>query len=171
MNYLEKITLRIEKTQIKLQAMGYDRIEIPNVLVTKLGKGTSGQASYYPTRTIKISVDYIREFEEQILNRTVPHEVVHHYVNKYFPRARQHHGPEFRNIMRALGCDCATKHSMHLSKPQTGGRTVVRHLYKTELTLKLIRLTTGQHKKILMNPNRFTAHGEKLIYTGKMVNV
>jgi predicted SprT family Zn-dependent metalloprotease len=169
MTYLEKVKQRIETTQLKLHAMGYAKFEIPKVEVTKLGKGTSGQAFYYPP-TIKISIDYISEFEDQILNRTVPHEVVHHYVKKYHPRAKQAHGPEFRRIMEALGCDSSTKHSMHLKNPPKG-KVCRRFEYQTISTKRILRVTTVMHNKIQRNPSAYTSHGEKLVYTGKVVKL
>ena len=167
MSIENKIKAKIEETQKKLAHFGYQHFSI-NFEVSPLKKGISGVANLSTDR-IRISPDYLREFEEQILSRTVPHEVCHLYVHRYF-NAKQFHGPEFRALMHLVGADSSSKHSMLLKEGSSSGRKVKRFIYKTERTKREIQLTTKQHE----NAQRGAAYrvkGEKIVYDNKMITI
>ena len=163
------VNKKIAEVQKKLEDMGYKPLHI-DASVKRLRAGCSGLAYPFYNR-IEISSDYFKEFPVQIINRTVVHEVVHLYIGKYFPYAKQSHGPEFRNMMRRLGADCSTNHSMKLSSitaPVKKLKTVQRFIYETAISKKLLKLTATQHNKIQARPTAFTSRGEKLVFTNKV---
>jgi predicted SprT family Zn-dependent metalloprotease len=166
--YLQVIS-KVAETQSKLEKMGFARFPI-DTEIKKLGRGKAGTA-HLRTNKISISQDYLKEFPERILNITVPHEVVHHYVAKYYPRAKQYHGREFKGIMRALGLAGDTYHSMILENaPPRQVRTKKRFIYVTERTGVELKLTSQQHNKIKAG-RTLTYKGEKLVDTKIVLEV
>lgn len=165
---LFKVKTRIAEVQDQLAALGFKHINIMSVAVKRLRPGVSGLA-YTRTNSIEISVDYMREHEDQMLARTVPHEVVHLYVAKYYQYAKQAHGPEFRRLMNALGCDNSTRHNMHLENGPKRNRT--RYIYVTAITLKEVKLTPQQHNNMLASPDRYRLKGEKLKFANRVVKI
>lgn len=77
-------------------------------------KGTRAGWCRYMTNEIGfnevIARDNWNKFEETII-----HEIGHLVVWYNFPNAKQHHGPEFRWVMRAMGGRGSTKHSYDVS--------------------------------------------------------
>jgi predicted SprT family Zn-dependent metalloprotease len=170
---IQKVQAKVIETQEKLAALGYPKFDIKHVEVATLQRGVSGYAMPNQLK-IQISADYLREFENRVLNQTVPHEVVHLYVSKYFPRAKQYHGREFRHLMGLLGLPTDTKHNMMLSTETSHARRVRRFIYLTEQTKREIQLTIQQHNKMIKNAQAgsyFTSKGEKLVWTTKEITL
>lgn len=63
------------------------------------------------------------------------HEIAHHYVFLYYPKAKQGHGPEFRKIMNILQLNSETYHSMQLQN----GPTKIPEL-KQDISIKRLLL-------------------------------
>jgi predicted SprT family Zn-dependent metalloprotease len=158
---IEKVRARMVEVQDKLQKMGYPKFPL-DISVDKLKRGVAGVAKMNAGKII-ISVDYLKEFPEQVLTRTVAHEVCHHYVSKYIPQAKQFHGPEFRSLMKGLGVDHSTRHSMKLSGSEVRRKTVKRWVYVTP-TGKFCYLTKQQHEKMSSGVAKYTMKGEYLSY-------
>jgi SprT protein len=172
---LDLVKNRVEKVQKKLASKGYPSFPIVSK-VDSLKAGTAGIA--HPLlRTITISKDYLRDNKEQVLKTTVAHEVCHLYVNMYFPRAKQHHGPEFRSLMNLLGLDGKTYHSMGIASGTVKRtRKVTRYVYKTADTGTIVKLTSQKHNKEQMyrkyylgERGCYTLDGEPIVWTGKVV--
>lgn len=166
---LEKIQARVNHVQEKLEKAGFAPFEI-NSVVGKLKRGVAGWASYY-NNTITFDTDYMSQHEEEMLAETVPHEVVHLYVRKYYPNAKQAHGPEFRRLMRYLGCKGSTYHQMKIAGDERKRKTKTRFIYATP-TNKEVLLTTKQHERHQAGLIRgyqvyYAKGGETITYTGK----
>ena len=87
---------------------------IPNLSFKLKSKRVAGKA-HYALNLIKINPLFLNQFTLNVLHRTVPHEVAHLITHAVYPQAKQHHGPEFRAVMRRLGNeDCSTYHTMRL---------------------------------------------------------
>lgn len=165
---MQKIELKVAETVAKLQVLGYNPIKITSVLET-LPKGCAGQANTCLNK-VSISSDYWEQYEEQLLARTVPHEVVHLYVAKYFPKAKQAHGKEFRMLMQQLGCDTSTYHTMKLDGMEKRKNKVLRFIYETP-TGKICHLTRIQHARMMAGTHSFTMKGETLKFTNKEIRI
>lgn len=166
---MKKILDRVVDVQDKLLKIGYPRINI-DITITKLKPGLAGVA-YSRINKIKISQDYLREFPEQIIERTVAHEVAHLYVAKYIPSAKQAHGPQFKRILRYLGVSDSTYHSMKLvNGPVKITRIKKRYVYITEHSKREINLTTQQHNKVELG-RLFFYENERLTFTNKTLEI
>lgn len=164
--------LDLTKKELK-NVLGLGDIHI-NLKIHKLPKGVAGRAwynSYYKVGTVEISVEYLDAYPDTILAETVPHEVCHVYQAKYFPRAKQTHGPEFRGLMAAIGCDGKTYHSMYLAGHERKRKTVKRYIYKTVGTGKEVLVTATRHNRMQRGVVYTTTRGENLIWTGKVKKV
>lgn len=163
---IREINKKVDEVQNKLAFYGLPKIQL-TIEIADIGDRAAGQA-FIGKNNIKISSKYLKEFPDHVMNVTVAHEVVHLYVFKYFPRAKQAHGPEFRRVMRLLGLAGDTYHKMKLSdaKPRQK-RTKVRFLYVTEKTNQVVGLTPGQHKKVIAGIGEFRYKGEKLKFTNE----
>lgn len=165
----ELVFKKIQEVQKKLDTLGFPTIDI-KFDICRLKAGYAGMA-YRSVNYIEISKDYLREHQEKVLTITVPHEVCHLYVNKYFPRAKQYHGPEFKRLMNLLGLTGDTYHTMKLENgPKVNKRMKVRYVYKSSVTSVELLLTKGQHEQqmvsncYLYRNERY--QNEKIIYTG-----
>lgn len=165
----------VEERVNEVQEILFNKLGLrPFTITTRLEylkRGVSGLAHIRET-AISISYDYLAEFREQVINRTVAHEVCHLYVARYYKNAKQHHGPEFRYLMRVLGCDPSTRHSMQLSTEaqESIKKTRTRYIYEV-LNAADVYLTPQQHNKVKLNPNRFTYKGHPIKFTGKAVKI
>jgi len=79
------------------------------VQVTRLQTRCGGKAKYR-SNTILLNSDYLREFGDEFLSDTLPHEIVHLYVGRYYGWGVQPHGREFKSLMRKLGADPSAYH-------------------------------------------------------------
>lgn len=84
---------------------------------TIAGKANYQEHSVYFNRILMVQEGF---------HNTVVHEVAHLVTGTLFPDAKQHHGPEFKNVMRALGGIPSTYHSYDVEP--TKRRTVTRHV-------------------------------------------
>ena len=99
---MEMIRLKIASVQAQLAQLGFAPFNIYAELAT-LSKGCAGLATPLLSR-VQISSEYYNsEHKLEVIDRTVPHEVVHLYVNKYFLQHKIAHGKEFKQLMRDIG--------------------------------------------------------------------
>ena len=153
---VREIANKIQETQEKLVKYGFSPISI-TWSIDKLKKGVAGTARY-STNHITISEDFLREYSEHIFETTIPHEICHLYVGVYYPRAKQHHGPEFRRLMNLIGLSGDTYHKLKLSNDKDGRRLKTRYIYTTknpESTMREFKLTKGEHLKVISGHGKF----------------
>ncbi len=104
---ISEIIAQAEIYQNILQQAGYPKFYI-SFCVDTLKPGVAGLALITPSRVrlaervVKLSKEFLAEYPEEVMTRTLGHEIAHHYVFLYCPKAKQAHGPEFRNIMNIL---------------------------------------------------------------------
>jgi len=110
--YKSLIEAKLKETQEKLNSLGLKPFYIPFAIGT-LPKGVSGRA--WGSERFEISIDYLDKHTEQVIARTVPHEIAHCYVAKYYPNAVKGHGKEWKRLMEALGCEQSRYHTMKLT--------------------------------------------------------
>jgi predicted SprT family Zn-dependent metalloprotease len=168
---LEKIKNKTDQVLHILGINGFSKINF-DIELNRLSPGIAGCAKIYQNK-IMLSIDYLREHFEEIINQTLPHEICHIYVTKYFPEAKQHHGKEFRMLMNCLGLEGKTYHNMVLKdSPNKTRRTKTRYVYVAENSGQKYMLTPMQHNKQLSGRSKFVAKGtgEILKYFGETVN-
>lgn len=166
---LENLVLsRIQEVQNQLAEKGFAKFDI-EVIIKRINGRIAGQAFLSADR-IHISEDYLRDCTDDVIATTVPHEVCHLYVNKYFPRAKQHHGPEFRSLMRSIGCEGSTYHSMKLSHETKNllTKTKTRYVYLTAITGREVFLTPNQHSHMVKGTRRYSYAGEPIAYSNEV---
>lgn len=61
--------------------------------------------AYYKTKKIELNQQLFLENTEEFFTRTIPHEAAHLITHILFPRAKQAHGPEWRNVMNRLNVE------------------------------------------------------------------
>lgn len=71
--------------------------------------------AYLHSNRIEFSTQLLIENTEQFMKSTVPHEVAHIITKILHPNTKQHHGPEWKNVMRELGAEPKTYHSYDIS--------------------------------------------------------
>lgn len=166
---LAAINNRVAEVQGQLERLGYPKINV-NAKIATLKPGVAGLAQRYGN-TITISKEYLKENFDEVIHRTVAHEVCHLYVMAYKPMAKQAHGPEFRGFMALLGVDGSTHHNMERPdgmKRQT--RTKTRFVYITERSKREVMLTSIQHKKA-SSGIKFLYKGESISFAKKSVKI
>jgi len=174
MNLNEMIQIEIAKTQATLKRYGLPTFDIP-FSVTKMSKSKCIAFAHYAGH-LEFNEAYFSHCEGFNYKETIAHEVCHLYQFKYFPHAKQGHGPEFRSLMRKCGYEGTTKavvtgKAAMVSAAKT--KTKTRHIYITANSKKEVMLTVQQHKKEqlhiqLFNRGRYNLRGEALTYTKKV---
>jgi predicted SprT family Zn-dependent metalloprotease len=164
---LDLVNARVAEVQKQLARFGFKPFDIQTG-TNILKPGIAGLANYRENR-ITISSCYLREHQKETLERTVAHEVCHLYVHKYYPFHKQHHGPEFRRLMQALGQSGDTYHQMKLTNgPVRRVKTKTRYVYMTA-TGRECFLTPKQHEKARSGVVfRHAKTYEIIKYTGKV---
>lgn len=147
---MNQILAKTREVVNKLNSYGYSPINL-QYSVEKLRPGVAGSARYSKSE-VAISEDYLQFHPEHIFDVTIPHEICHHYVDKYFPRAKQAHGPEFRRLMNILGLKGDTYHSLGVV-PGTSGKKQMRIEYKCEC--KTHQITTTKHNRIVAGKTKY----------------
>jgi predicted SprT family Zn-dependent metalloprotease len=161
------IDAKVKEVVTKLEKAGLPPIDF-SISVKLLRPGVAGTACYSQSH-INISKEYLKEFPEEIISTTIPHEITHLYVKKYYPNSKQSHGPTFRKIMNVLGLKGETRHSLKLSKSQALGKMKTRYIYITEHSKEELELTSGQHKSCQYHlPLASRYKGEKITFTNKI---
>lgn len=188
---MKAILDRAEEIKEKLKGFGFAEIDI-DFRIEVLKRGFAGVAytgesgymyvderrprlgtAYRERPVVKISPDYLKEYREEILHRTVPHEICHCYVHHYYPRAKQAHGPEFRRMMRLLGLDGSTYHSMKLENgPKKRVYTKKRYGYKNPVSGEMYWITKAKHEKVMKGlATLYAKGGVAVVFTGEVKEV
>lgn len=89
--------------------------EIPQLDIYSEKSGYAGKAYYYSNKIWLNSAYFLEENKYEIFN-TLAHELCHIAQRIVYPKAKQAHGPEFRELMNYLGYDGKTYHYMNVSK-------------------------------------------------------
>lgn len=170
---MNEIMNKVREVKEVLASNGYAPFDF-TVSVEELRNGRAGEAHYFFNR-INISKHYLAEHTERILNITVPHEICHLYVGKYFPRAKQHHGREFRYLMNLLGLRGDTYHDMKLetnAHKNKQRKTKIRWIYETVNTKIQVKVATTTHNKIMRGAKfYYTKNREPIVFTGKKIEI
>jgi predicted SprT family Zn-dependent metalloprotease len=67
---------------------------------------------------LEFNLEYHRRDPNYFETEIIGHEVAHLIVPILFPNAKQHHGPEFRKIMKMMGLIGATYIPQHMAEPK-----------------------------------------------------
>lgn len=97
--------------------------EVPRLVYRKMGR-CAGQASVF-RNTIELSTDFLREYPEDMINDTIPHEFAHIVADKTASRRVGHSAP-WKQCMRVFGLAPERCHSYDIAKVSPGGN----YMYK-----------------------------------------
>jgi len=163
---IQLINEKVSEVKAKLEKVGMVPIDI-NLTVEKLRYGVAGNACF-SKKSIKISEDYLKQFPDDTINDTIPHEMCHIYQKQYFPNAKQNHGPQWKRLMIFLGLSPSTYHTLKLAGVERPTKTKKRFIYLSEKTQTEIKVTSQKHYKIQLNPSNYSYRGEKIKFTNKL---
>lgn len=104
----EKVKVKAMEVQDFLDKLGFPPFKF-GIKVTRLQTRCGGLAQCR-INNILLNSDYLREFKDEFLNDTLPHEIVHLYVGRYYGWKVQPHGREFRSLMRKLDAEPSAYH-------------------------------------------------------------
>lgn len=105
--YSEEVLNKLKATYALAKEVYGQEFVFPRVFYKDMGK-TAGRA-HYALNCITLSETLLSENKEVFLGRTVPHEAAHLICHVMYPHAMQHHGPEWRSVMSALGVKDSTR--------------------------------------------------------------
>jgi SprT protein len=112
-------------------------------------KRIAGLAFYYQN-LIKINPKFLIEFPDQVVNRTVGHEIAHLLTHQLYPYAKQSHGPEWKSVARNLNVPDTRCHSMTLVENLKNG-----FVYHCPKCLKEFILSPLIHRRVMAGQRRF----------------
>jgi SprT protein len=78
---------------------------------------------------------------------TVAHEIAHLITHQAYPNAKQHHGPEFRSVMKTIGYDPRTYHTYNVDSVTTK-RVKTRYIYVCNSCSKEHKVAKPTHTKM-----------------------
>ena len=121
------------------------------IVYKSIGRGVAGTATY-ATNTLTFDPFFINQDPDKYLARTVPHEVAHLACKIMYPKAKQHHGPEWRSLMRQLGAEETKFHSY--STDGAPGRHERPYQYGCACDGQIFNLTKRMHTSIVAGKHR-----------------
>lgn len=130
--YSEEVLNKLKATYTLAKEVYGREFVFPRVFYKDMGR-TAGRA-YYVLNCITFSETLLSENKEVFLGRTVPHEAAHLICHVMYPHAMQHHGPEWRSVMFALGVKDSTRcHAYDTSSVarKGAGRNRKRYVYRS----------------------------------------
>lgn len=106
--YMGAMELGLLPNPFKLLPQG---IKKPQIVCICKGVNYAGR---YFTRgnLVQINTAYYDGVNDKNLKQTIAHEIAHHLQWVLVPGFKQWHGPEFRQIMEAIGFEANTYHDM-----------------------------------------------------------
>lgn len=96
-----------ERFGLGAEELGRMRLEIAN----DLPRDWAGSA-HRRTHLLRLSLSHLLQHEDYVVDEVLPHEVAHVVQQIVYPNATQAHGPEWKFVMRELGCKFSTYHSL-----------------------------------------------------------
>lgn len=156
---------KTEEIVQKLEKAGFPRVKV-KLKFDKLNPRVAGTASG-KGNVITINTLYLKDHLYEVSDQTLAHEICHIYQFKYFPDAKQAHGPEWKSIMRSIGYRPETYHQMSVpeQKPRQK-RKKVRYVYTNGV--KKCYVTKQQHEKLTSGRVIGTLQGHPIVWTGKI---
>jgi SprT protein len=143
--HVEQIRKIIEDCTTKL--LGYSLV-IPFTFRSDM-KRVAGYA-YQADHRIELSEQLFLNNNKEFSAYTIPHEVCHIVAWILFPNAKQHHGPEFRSLMRKLGCSEKTQVNYDISSLK-----LELFKYSCGCRGKIFNITPAIHKKMQNGEKRY----------------
>lgn len=120
--------------------------------------------------TLTINPDYFKNHYQDMIDRTVPHEVAHYVSDFIYGRASDVHGPVWASVMKVIGLPPTRCHNYSLEGVKT--RKVARpYHYTCGCKDKVFHLTNQIHEKIQMGRWRkcLKCHN-RIVYIGMDYN-
>ena len=108
----DKIQAKVLETQERLEQFGLGYFFI-TIKLTEFKNGDAGVA-VLGSAIIHINPAYFAKHEREMLDVTVPHELIHHYLYEYHGVSTDTHGKQFMDLCRAIGVDASEFHDMTL---------------------------------------------------------
>lgn len=140
----EAVIESIEKTVAKANTLWPGKgFRTPEIVFEDIGK-SAGRANYTKYR-VTINPAYLKDYTEDMVNNTAPHEVAHLITRIVYPNAKQHHGPEWKYVMRQLGVRPDPYHNYDITLSK---KTRKRKVYLYECKCHVHKVTSTIHQKI-----------------------
>ncbi len=84
---------------------------MPVFKMNKRLKTTAGR-NFWELRIIDLSVELFSQHPEYFRDDTIPHELAHQVCFDVYGECKQIHGTEWKSVMRAVGLEANTYHTM-----------------------------------------------------------
>ena len=151
-------------------ANAYYNLNMPIPEITFNLSGCCAGQAFTQKWLIKINPYLLDQYEDEMINVTVPHEVAHLVDYKVNPqnfmsrhhtgRKRSLHGPTFKFILgNVLGCkDTSTTHKMDTSN--AGSRKTTQYVWISKQDGSEMKLGPRRHKKMLSGTSRYWPRGK-----------
>lgn len=106
-----EVRLKIQETYAKANELFNCKFPIPKVQFSLVLNELAGEAHQLPN-LIKINLNLLRANPDFIVNNTTIHECAHLIAWQYFPDFNDHHGPQWRYVMRRFGLEPDVYHNL-----------------------------------------------------------
>lgn len=157
---IKRVEDKILETFLLAQRSFGKVFELPQLSFELNSSRVAGQAHLREWK-IKINPEFLEQYPDKIISRTVPHEVAHLVAYKVYPYAKQHHGPEWKSVAVKLGTEPTRCHSMHLPSKQP-------HTYVC--SCQKFHVSNLIHRKIQNGQRRFCPKCKKyLVYLSSVL--
>lgn len=161
----EKVVKIVNDTLTKAKGIWYGHVDkIGSLSVGWENKkvGTAGLA-YRGRSLVTFNPTYVDQ--PDFWETTIVHEVAHHLQRWIYPRAKQAHGPEFREIMARLGKSGRTHHSMVTDEYKKKHP----HEYVCPTCEKSIFVSDIIHRRMQIRSGRFCVATPRCKYARKSI--
>ncbi len=129
-----------DKIRVCCERLGWDDVS-PTIFLIQEIRGRYAGMAVYPC-TIRLNVEGLEKFEDEIINQTLPHELAHLYVDHHYKRRTRPHGKEWQQAMIKMGLEPKRCHSLAL----TPSRKTQRFAYGCRCTTHIVGVV--RHNRI-----------------------
>ena len=110
-----EVMAKVEETLNKFRAKGHN-IPTPPVVFRQMGRRAGLCTINYITKTCTLTLnpDFFHNHHDEMINQTVPHEVVHYVSGHVYGRQGHGHGFYWKSLMRSIGLRPSRCHTYSL---------------------------------------------------------
>lgn len=149
----EEQSKRIEQLELRFHSLLEKAENLFNVELSEVelyfnltGRTALGQACKYGSNLyIRLNIQAVRHYYEQLLEDTLPHEVAH--IVQYAKGTKGGHRADWKNYCAELGGNPSRIAEGDFSKLKPARRTRM-WAYKAENSTEIVELTTIRHNKL-----------------------
>ncbi len=110
---IQRVEGKVVETLILAQDKFKQVFELPSISYD-INSGRTAGLAYLRDWHIKINPKYLEAYPNEVIGKTVIHEIAHLIAFRLYPDSKQAHGPQWKHVANQLGIEPVRCHQMQL---------------------------------------------------------